>query len=75
MGQSKLHSLIEQITNLTIGLLLSILVVQPVVFSYWNIQLNVAENVTIAGVFTVVSLLRGYAVRRMFNWWHHRPIT
>jgi len=72
MGQSKLYSLIEQITNLSIGLILSILIIQPLVFSYWDIKLKVAENITIAIIFTLVSLARGYLVRRIFNWWHHR---
>jgi len=65
-------SLIETFTNLIIGFFLGILVVQPIVFSYWHIVLAPTENITIAVVFTLVSLVRGYIVRRAFNWYHQK---
>jgi len=71
-SQSKRMSLIETSTNLALGLLLSILVVQPIVFSYWHIVLAPTENITIAAVFTLVSLVRGYVVRRAFNWYNQK---
>ena len=74
MGQSKKHSALEAVVNVTTGLLLSIFIIQPIVFSIWDIHLTVGENTTIAIIFTIVSLVRGYAVRRWFNYIHHGGI-
>ena len=74
MGQSKLISFIETLINVLLGLVLSIFIVQPIVFSYWDIHLNVGENTIIAIIFTTISVIRGYITRRIFNWWHHKHI-
>ena len=65
--QTKLESVIETILNVLSGLLLSIFVVQPIIFPWFNIHTTVTENTIIAVIFTVVSILRGYLWRRYFN--------
>ena len=67
MTQSKLESLLENVLNVISGLILSIFVVQPVVFWYYDIHLEASENIMIAVIFTVVSIIRGYVWRRIFN--------
>ena len=64
--QSKTHSLIETITNTASGLLISYaltLFCLPI----WGITPTMGEAGQITIMFTVASLLRGYAVRRIFN--------
>ena len=60
-------SILEVIVNLIGGLILSILVVQPLVFWFYDIKLDMSTNVEIAVIFTVVSFIRSYIVRRIFN--------
>lgn len=65
-AQSKAGSLIESMANLTIGYLLSV-GVNLVVFPQYGINLPLSSNLTIVAIFTVVSLIRTYVLRRIFN--------
>jgi hypothetical protein len=40
---------------------------QFAVFPYFGLQVGVLENLWIGLIFTCVSVLRGYALRRLFN--------
>lgn len=64
--QTKRHSIIESITNTTVGFIISLLV-QMVVYPVMGIKVTISENLIITVVFTIVSILRGYALRRLFN--------
>lgn len=68
-GQTKLQSLIESITNILIGYFVAI-VSQLAVFSLFGINIPLSDNLLIGVWFTVISLIRSYAVRRYFNWRH-----
>jgi len=70
MTQSKKWSFIEISIGLLLGLTLSIFIVQPIVFSYYGVVFAVSTNFSIALIFTLVSLVRSYLVRRLFNWFH-----
>ena len=72
MKQSKLNSLLEQILSVGSGFLLSVLIVQPLVFPIFGIYLDMVTNISVAVIFTIVSIARGYITRRLFNWWHHK---
>lgn len=65
--QTKLESLIEQVLNVFSGLILSIFVIQPIVFKFYNIELSMSENIGMAVIFTTVSIIRGYFWRRLYN--------
>jgi hypothetical protein len=69
--QSRLMSLIETLVNIAIGLVVS-LISQLVIFKAYGIKLDMHQNLQIVGWFTAVSIIRSYAVRRMFNWVHLR---
>lgn len=60
-------ALAESVTNVLSGLFLSIFVVQPIVFSWFDIKLQMHQNVSIAIIFTIVSIARGYVWRRWFH--------
>ena len=64
--QSKKHSLIESITNTLIGFIVSLLV-QLIIYPILNIDVKLHQNIIITSIFTVVSILRGYVIRRIFN--------
>jgi predicted membrane protein len=64
--QTKKHSLIESVTNTTIGFLISLLV-QLIIYPLLGIEVRFDQNIIITFVFTIVSILRGYIIRRFFN--------
>lgn len=70
--QTKKWSFYEVVFNTLTGLLLSIFVVQPIVFAQFDVDFGIGGNTTIAVIFTIVSMARGYASRRFFIWIHIR---
>jgi hypothetical protein len=66
MNQSRLLSGCEAAANVAVGLVTALLV-QLSVFPLVGIAATLGQNVTVAGVFTALSVLRGYAPRRLFN--------
>ncbi|PWG16115.1 hypothetical protein DFK10_13025 [Salibaculum griseiflavum] len=68
MMQSRRRSLIEAITNVVLGYALAVLT-QIVVFPWFGLQVSLGENLAIGCVFTGISLLRSYALRRLFARW------
>ena len=61
-------SLVESIANTGAGFLVS-LVLQLSLFSLMAIETTTTQNLTLSGVFTLASLVRGYLMRRVFIWW------
>jgi uncharacterized protein YacL len=66
MKQSKKNSIIESIFQTLIGLITSILI-QLILYPLLNIPVSFNQNLIITLVFFIVSILRGYIVRRIFN--------
>ncbi len=66
MTQSRHMSLIEAVTNVAVGYSLAV-VTQIVVFPWFGLHPSLGENLALGGVFTAISLLRGYALRRLFE--------
>jgi len=69
--QTKLQSLFESLTNIAVGYIVSILS-QLVIFPLFGISTTIKDNLMIGLFFTVVSIVRGYCLRRFFNWYHCR---
>ncbi len=65
-GQTKSQSLFEAVTNTSIGFLIS-LGATFVIFPVMGIESSAGKNFVITCFFTVVSVLRGYLLRRLFN--------
>lgn len=70
MTQSRRMSLIEAATNVAVGYVLAV-VTQIVVFTWFGLQASFADNLALGSVFTAVSLIRGYWLRRLFARWTH----
>ena len=64
--QKRTHSIIEAVTNTSVGLVINI-IAQRFVFPVFDINITVAENFLIASIFTVISIIRGYLIRRFFT--------
>ena len=65
--QTKKMSLIETIVSVAIGYIVALLS-QIVVFPLFDIEVSLIDNLLIGLLFTVISIIRGYFVRRLFNW-------
>ena len=65
--QSRLMSMIEAAANVAVGYGVA-LAAQLAVFPLFHIHVSLGENLLIGALFTLVSLARGYALRRLFNW-------
>jgi hypothetical protein len=66
MQQSKIESLIEVCINVAVGWVIA-LMTQLIVFPMFGIQVTLGEQLSISVIFTVVSIIRGYVIRRWFN--------
>ncbi|MFP1645956.1 DUF7220 family protein [Pontitalea aquivivens] len=66
MKQSRIMSMVEAAANVAVGYLLAI-ATQIVVFPWFGIETGLAEHLTIGLAFTVVSLARSFALRRVFE--------
>ena len=64
--QSSWMSLLEAITNIAIGYVVAVLT-QVLVFPLFGVSVSLGDNLGIGAVFTIVSLLRSFALRRAFN--------
>ena len=64
--QSSWMSLVEAITNIAIGYVIAVLT-QVLVFPLFGLSASLGDNLGIGAVFTIVSWLRSFALRRAFN--------
>lgn len=64
--QSKLQSLIEASTNTFIGFAVSY-VANIVVLNAYGFHVGAGKAFTISVIFTGISIVRGYCIRRWFN--------
>ncbi|WP_430540765.1 DUF7220 family protein [Planktotalea arctica] len=66
--QSRRQSLIEAITNVVVGYALAVLT-QIMVFPWFGLKVSLNDNLAIGALFVMISLLRSYALRRLFERW------
>jgi hypothetical protein len=64
--QSRTMSFVEATANVVAGFTLALLT-QIMIFPLFAISASVVDNVLISCAFTAVSLLRGFALRRVFE--------
>ena len=66
MRQSRRMSLLESLTNVAIGYGVAV-ATQIAVFPLFGLEVSLYDNLAIGGLFTLVSIARSYAVRRLFE--------
>lgn len=69
--QTRLQSFLEAVANVLLGYGIA-LGAQITVFPLFGIHIPMSSNIAIGIIFTLVSLVRSYALRRLFNWRHSR---
>lgn len=70
-GQTKLGSLVEANINVAIGFGINF-VANMTVLPIFGFAVTAADAMGIGVIFTLISIARGYAVRRLFNHFHTR---
>ena len=68
--QSRLQSALESLANTVLGYAIA-LGAQLLIFPLFGIEIPLTSNLLIGVLFTLVSLVRSYVLRRLFNWIHH----
>ena len=66
MRQTRLSSFIETIVNVLIGFWVALLS-QILVFPFFDIEIPISSNLWIGAWFTLISIVRTFAVRRWFD--------
>jgi hypothetical protein len=65
MRQSRLMSLVEATANVVVGYGVAVLT-QLLVFPIFGIETSLSENLALGAIFSLVSSVRGYLLRRLF---------
>ena len=66
MRQSRRMSLVESLANVLVGYGIAV-ATQGVVFPWFGLRTSLSDDLAIGAVFTVVSIIRSYALRRFFE--------
>mgnify|MGYP000955487319 FL=1 len=66
MKQSRAMSLVDATANVVVGYGVAVLT-QMLVFPSFGLHTTLAENLLIGAIFTVVSIARSFALRRLFE--------
>lgn len=64
--QSRWMSLLEAVANIAVGYGVAVLT-QVLVFPLFGLSVSLGENLGIGAVFTIISFVRSFLLRRIFN--------
>jgi hypothetical protein len=64
--QLKRHSLLESVVNVVVGYGVALLS-QLIIFPVFGLKVSLRDNVLIGVFFTIISIIRSYLLRRLFN--------
>lgn len=67
IGQSRKMSAVETVASTAIGFVVAMLA-QKIILPMFGLHASNSDHFWIAVLFTFVSIVRGYCVRRLFNW-------
>lgn len=66
IGQSRWMSLVEAITNVVVGYGIAV-GTQILIFPLFGLHTTLEQNLSMGGIFTMVSLARSFLLRRLFE--------
>ena len=66
MKQSRLMSLIESVANVIVGYGVAV-ITQILIFPIFGLHTTLAQNLKMGAIFTIVSIARSFALRRLFE--------
>lgn len=64
--QTKKQSMIESLTSTTIGIIIGI-VLNLTILPIFGYPVSLSDSLWISVIFTVISIIRSYVIRRFFN--------
>lgn len=68
MSQPRAVSMIETCTNVGIGFLVSLAFWTWFIVPFYALPMDAGQNLEIVAWFTALAIVRGYVVRRCYNW-------
>jgi hypothetical protein len=66
MKQSRAMSLVESVANVVVGYAVAV-ATQILIFPAFGVHVTLAQNLKISSAFTVISICRSFALRRLFE--------
>ena len=66
MKQSRLMSLVESVANVIVGYGVAVMT-QILIFPIFGLHTTLAQNLKMGAIFTVISIGRSFALRRLFE--------
>ena len=66
MTQSRAMSLVESVANVIVGYGVAV-VTQILIFPIFGLHTTLAQNLKMGAIFTIVSIARSFALRRVFE--------
>ena len=66
MKQSRTMSLVESVANVVLGYGIAV-AGQMLLFPAFGMHMTMAQNLKLAGAFTIISICRSFALRRLFE--------
>lgn len=66
MKQSRLMSLVESVANVSVGYGVAVMT-QFLIFPIFGLHTTLAQNLKMGAIFTIVSIARSFALRRVFE--------
>ncbi len=66
MNQTRLGSLIEAIMNIIIGFSINF-IANMTFFPLFGWEISTSQNIGLGAIYTIISLIRSYLIRRYFN--------
>lgn len=72
-SQTKKHSFYEAVFNVVVGFGVAV-ISNEIVLPLFGHNVTFSDSFWIAAVFTGISMVRSYILRRVMNWWHIRKL-
>ena len=66
MRQSRRMSLLESLINVAVGYGVAVLA-QVMIFPLFGLEVALSDNLAIGAIFTAISIVRSYTLRRVFE--------
>ena len=66
MKQSRTMSLVESVANVVLGYGIAV-AAQMLLFPVFGMHMSLVQNLKLAGAFTIISICRSFALRRIFE--------
>jgi hypothetical protein len=71
MSQSRKGSAFEAFVNIAVGLIVSV-IANHLVFPLFGFVPSLGQNIAITAIYTAISFIRSYCLRRVFNYFGAR---